>query len=188
MNLAIGYKLFSSRNIFISSQTPFQLKMDRQLIINFLVFLVCASIYADDVLPAPKKYAFYRRANKSTCAFPFVYEGKTYHDCTTDGDISADFPWCSLHSVFQGAVTYCHDFRNADLQCLPSFTVNGKQYTSCDYIPKTATYKTCQSNSTAIKFPICVQEHIPTRGKPTFLPGSQCDSSYSKLSVNHTMW
>jgi hypothetical protein len=162
--------------------------MDRQLIVGFFVFLVCASIYADDVLPPPAKYPYYRRANRSTCAFPFVYEGKTYHDCTTDGDISADFPWCSLHPDYQGAVTYCHDFRNADLQCLPSFTVNGKQYTSCDYIPKTATYKTCQSNSTAIKFPICVQEHIPTRGKPTFLPGSQCDSSYSKLSVNHTMW
>jgi hypothetical protein len=89
--------------------------------------------------------------------------------------------------VFQGAVTYCHDFRNADLQCLPSFTVNGKQYTSCDYITKISKYKQCQSNSTALKFSICVQEHIPARGKPTQLT-TQCDSKYRNLSVNHTMW
>ena len=52
------------------------------------------------------------------CIFPFIYEGKTYEKCTTDGFSLDDDPWCPYevdeNGVYSGGLisgkwNYCED-------------------------------------------------------------------------------
>jgi hypothetical protein len=164
--------------------------MDRYFIISLLILVVSSSIYADDSTPltAPNR-AYYRLANRTTCAFPFTYNGQQYSDCITDPIISPTLPWCSLTTNFADAQvgTYCHDYYNADLKCLDSYTINGQKYTGCANIPKTAKYKQCMTNSTDLKLSYCLKDHLVRRPKPS-ISASNCDSSYYQLSKYHSMW
>ncbi|XP_023327446.1 uncharacterized protein LOC111700680 [Eurytemora carolleeae] len=38
--------------------------------------------------------AVFCKTKKSPCIFPFIWEGREYRECTTDGD--TPFPWCAL--------------------------------------------------------------------------------------------
>ena len=38
------------------------------------------------------------------CKIPFIYEGKTYYECT---DVGSAWKWCSLDTVYEGNYGYC---------------------------------------------------------------------------------
>lgn len=46
------------------------------------------SSIGDDVM------AFFCKTKPSPCVFPFIWEGREYRECTTDGE--SPFPWCAL--------------------------------------------------------------------------------------------
>lgn len=124
---------------------------------------------------------------KSDCHFPFTYRGKAYTDCTTDGD-NGNIPWCSLTPDYKGLITYCFDFRNTTIQCLPSFTMpNGKTYTSCAFLSATAKYRQCQTNNPAVKYRFCT-DAMSSPEKPPLDRHSDCDPAYASLAKDHTMW
>lgn len=48
----------------------------------------------------------YCPAQEKCCFFPFDFEGKTYHSCTTDGTYF-NYSWCSFDNVYKGNWAYC---------------------------------------------------------------------------------
>jgi hypothetical protein len=125
--------------------------------------------------------------DKSNCVFPFTYEGKTYNDCTTDGD-NGDILWCSLTSDYQGILTYCYDFRKTTLQCLLPFKMpNGKTYTGCDYLSPTQLYKQCRTNNSAIPYRYCT-DALSSTGPIILKRNPNCNRSYSNLAYDHSIW
>jgi len=110
-----------------------------------------------------------------------------YTGCTTDGD-NGDIPWCALTPDYYGLGTYCVDFQNTTLKCLPSFTMpDGKVYTKCDYLSATAVYKQCKTSHPVIKYRYCT-DALDNPIKQALTRRSDCDPAYSKLSNYHTMW
>lgn len=160
--------------------------MTRYYQIHLLIMLFCSSIYASNDWSTFEAYNIYPLTDKSNCVFPFTYKDKEYNDCTTDGD-NGNLPWCSLTKDYQGLFTYCYDFWKSTLQCLPSFTINGKTYTKCDFLSRTMPYKQCKTNDTTVKYRYCIEEHLKKTGKPLKKLDS-CDPAYKKLSPMHTMW
>ncbi|CAF2892895.1 unnamed protein product [Rotaria sp. Silwood2] len=149
-----------------------------------MVYLFCSSIYASNDWSTYEASDRFPYTDKSNCVFPFTYKNIVYNDCTTDGD-NGDLPWCSLTESYQGVFTYCYNFWNSSLQCLPSFTVNGITYTKCDYLSRVAPYKQCKTNHPTIKYRYCIEEHVKKSGKRLFRPAT-CDPAYKALSSLHT--
>ena len=147
-------------------------------ILFFVSFELIFSNNANSIYPVPWK---------ADCKFPFKYNGKTYTDCTTDGN-NGNTAWCSLTQDYKGLITYCHDFRNTTLQCLPSFTMpNGKTYTSCSLLSSTALYRQCKTNHPTIKYRFCT-DALSSPTKPLLDRRADCDQAYASLAADHTMW
>lgn len=160
--------------------------MDRQLSLRFLGFFLCSLNFAT-VFSQSDTASIYPFPWKADCAFPFNYKDKVYHDCTVDGD-NGDIAWCSMTQDYKGLITYCYDFRNTTIQCLPSFTMpNGKTFTSCDFLSTTAKYKQCKTNHPVVKYRYCT-DALSSKSAVSFKRRDDCDQAYAKLAVDHTMW
>ncbi|CAF3708154.1 unnamed protein product [Rotaria sp. Silwood1] len=107
--------------------------------ISFLIYIFCSSINASNDWSTFEVRDIYPIADKRNCVCPFIYQNNVYNDCTIDGD-NGNIPWCSLTTEYQSLFTYCYNFWNSTLKCLPSFKVNGKTYTKCDYVTSTANF------------------------------------------------
>ncbi|CAF0769270.1 unnamed protein product [Rotaria sordida] len=153
--------------------------------INLLIYLFCSSVYALNDWSKFTARDIYPNVDKTNCVFPFTYRDTPYKDCTTDGD-NGDTPWCALIPDYQGLFTYCYDFWNSKLTCLPKFSINGKEFDKCDYLSKGALYKQCKTNHTKFIYRNCIEEYVKKSGKPLVHPNT-CDPAYKNLSSVHTM-
>lgn len=156
--------------------------MARRLIISFLIFLACSSIYADD---APLLSNVYNE-NKSKCVFPFTYNGKNYTDCTTEGS-NGDIAWCSVEAVYNGVFAYCYDMRKPKVKCLTNYTVNGKAYNGCSYLSKTAPYKQCKTSNPNYPLVYC-PDAMNITNDDGLKPDPNCEPVYKQKSDHHTKW
>lgn len=160
--------------------------MTRYLAIKSLIFFLCSSMFVN-VWSQSDIPDLYPVMDKSSCAFPFTYNGKKYTDCTTDGD-NGDILWCSLTNDYAGLITYCYDFRKTTLQCVPSFTMpNGKNYTGCALLSPTQLYQQCKTNNTDVKYRYCTPA-LSSTGSETIKRNPNCDQKYASLAYNHTIW
>ena len=160
------------------------LKMLHQFIVSFSIVLICFSFYPERVLAGD--YTNIYQFDTSNCQFPFNYNGKTYNNCTTDGD-NGDTLWCSLTTDYIGQFTYCYNFFNTSLTCAPTYTVNGKTYSGCNLLSRSATYKQCKSTNSDYPTIYCPSAQKPTtkaiKGRRT-----SCDPKYKSISDVHTKW
>ncbi|CAF4516478.1 unnamed protein product, partial [Rotaria sp. Silwood2] len=131
------------------------------------MYIFCSSIYASNDWLTFEAHNIYPIADKLNCVFPFVYKNKIYNDCTTDGD-NGNIPWCSLTTEYQGLFTYCYDFWNSTLKCLPSFKVYGRTFTKCDYLTSNTKYKQCKTNNSDVPYRYCIEDHIVKTLKPLY--------------------
>ncbi|CAF1050023.1 unnamed protein product [Adineta ricciae] len=156
--------------------------MVRQFIVSVSIVLICFSFYAERVLAA--NYASVYPFDTSNCQFPFNYNGKTYNNCTTDGD-NGNTLWCSLTTDYIGQFTYCYDFFKPSLECSSSFQVNGKTFTGCSLLSKSAAYKQCKTNNTDFPTIYCPDAKKPTtktiKGRRT-----NCEQKFKSISDVHT--
>lgn len=128
----------------------------------------------------------YPKYDTSDCKFPFKYNGKSYDNCTTDGD-NGNRPWCSLTNEYIGVFKYCYDFWASSLKCTFPFTVNSKTFNSCAILTKRIPYKQCRTDNSDYPTRFCIEEHVKKSGKPLY-QGDNCDSSFKSLSKFHTKW
>lgn len=160
--------------------------MNCLIIISFLIYVFGLLVYAGNDWNLFPGRGYYKKQHKKDCVFPFTYRGKTYNDCTNDGD-NGELPWCSLSKHYKGKFKYCYDFRNADLSCLDTYTIGTKKYKGCNYLSSTAIYKQCQTNNSDVPYRNCIEEHLNFTEK-SLLRFDECDKKYTDISKFHTMW
>ncbi|UJR23917.1 hypothetical protein I4U23_026889 [Adineta vaga] len=156
--------------------------MIRQLIVSISVVIICLSIYPKTI--AADLNSVYP-TDYSDCEFPFNYKGKTYTNCTTDGD-NGNIAWCSLTTNYIGMFTYCYDFTNTTLDCRSSYKVNGKDYSGCNLLSKSAKYKQCKTDNP--DFPTIYCPDVQQDAKKKFKKRRrECEKKYKDISKDHTM-
>ncbi|XP_060137181.1 uncharacterized protein LOC132592948 [Zootoca vivipara] len=64
------------------------------------------------------------------CVFPFIYKGKSYMSCTTDGESEIKL-WCSLTSNYDEDQKWTYCDLSVGQHCVCPFIYNGKSYSSC---------------------------------------------------------
>jgi len=160
--------------------------MNRHFTIHFLIFFLCSLIYATGESDSDLS-AIYPVKDKKSCAFPFEYKSKIYHDCTNDGD-NGDIPWCSLTKKYKGVIKLCYDFRKTTVKCLDNYTMpNNKVYSGCAILSPTSPYPQCKTNHPVIKYAYCINVTDAQMNQPLIHTNS-CDPSYANLTSDHTMW
>ncbi|CAF2740548.1 unnamed protein product [Rotaria sp. Silwood2] len=148
--------------------------------------MFCSPINASNDWSTFEARDIYPIAEKCNCVFPFIYQNNVYNDCTTDG-YNGNIPWCSLTTEYQGLFTYCYDFWNSTLKCLPSFKVYGRTFTKCDYLTSNTKYKQCKTNNSDVPYRYCIEDHIVKTLKPLYHLNA-CHPAYKKLYSFHSMW
>ncbi|XP_053119004.1 seminal plasma protein HSP-1-like [Hemicordylus capensis] len=70
---------------------------------------------------------------KEPCSFPFIFKGKSYSHCTTDGSVFA-WLWCSLTSNYDvdNKWRYCEPLvADMNMPCSFPFIYGGNSYSQC---------------------------------------------------------
>ncbi|XP_066485390.1 uncharacterized protein [Tiliqua scincoides] len=68
--------------------------------------------------------------SQGPCVFPFIYRGKSYSSCTTDGASKGQL-WCSLTSNYDESPKWTYCKPSEPLPCHFPFIYNGKSYSAC---------------------------------------------------------
>ncbi|XP_054464422.1 matrix metalloproteinase-9 [Anoplopoma fimbria] len=94
-------------------------------------------------------------ADGAMCHFPFIFEGKSYTTCTTEGR-SDNLPWCATTADYSRDTKYgfcpselLYTFGgNADgAECVFPFVFLGEEYDSCTTEGRTDGYRWCATTS-----------------------------------------
>ncbi|XP_077192258.1 matrix metalloproteinase-9 isoform X2 [Paroedura picta] len=138
---------------------------------------------------------FYGNANGALCHFPYVYEGKSYSTCTTDGR-SDGVPWCAttasydqdkLYGFCPSELLYTYDGNGEGAKCVFPFIFEGKSYEGCTTEGRTDGYRWCATTDNFDrdqKYGFC-----PTRDTAVFggnSPGEECVFPFTFLGQTYS--
>ncbi|XP_039605440.1 epididymal sperm-binding protein 1-like [Polypterus senegalus] len=85
-----------------------------------------------------------KKAKASSCVFPFIYKGQTYHSCTMTDSSSL---WCATTSNYDkdGRLTTC-SITGIEASCVFPFVYKGKTYNSCTMTDSSSLWCATTSN------------------------------------------
>ncbi|XP_015271990.1 PREDICTED: matrix metalloproteinase-9 [Gekko japonicus] len=138
---------------------------------------------------------YYGNANGALCHFPYIFEGKSYSTCTTDGR-SDGLPWCATTASFDQDKTYgfcpsellyTFDGNSDGAKCVFPFVFEGKSYDGCTTEGRTDGYRWCATTDNFDqdkKYGFC-----PTRDTAVFggnSPGEECVFPFTFLRQTYS--
>ncbi|XP_043836209.1 matrix metalloproteinase-9 [Dromiciops gliroides] len=94
-------------------------------------------------------------AKGAPCHFPFIFEGRSYSSCTTEGR-SDGLPWCSttanydtdnLYGFCPSELLYTLDGNANGEPCVFPFTFEGRSYTACTTDGRSDGYRWCATTA-----------------------------------------
>lgn len=156
----------------------------------------------------PAVKTLYGNAEGALCHFPFIFEGKSYKTCTTEGRTD-NLPWCATTANYGRDKKYgfcpselLYTFGgNADGdKCVFPFTFSGKEYNSCTSEGRSDGYRWCATTGnydTDQKYGFCPSRETAviggnSEGEPCHFPftflGKQYDSCTSEGRGDGKLW
>uniref|UniRef100_A0A668A9G8 Matrix metalloproteinase-9 n=1 Tax=Myripristis murdjan TaxID=586833 RepID=A0A668A9G8_9TELE len=97
----------------------------------------------------------YGNAEGALCQFPFIFEGKSYSSCTTEGR-SDNLPWCATTDNFDkdkkygfcpSELLYTFGGNSDGAECVFPFVFDGDTYESCTTEGRSDGYRWCATTS-----------------------------------------
>ncbi|XP_047449711.1 matrix metalloproteinase-9 [Mugil cephalus] len=103
----------------------------------------------------PAVKTLYGNADGAMCHFPFLFEGKSYTTCTTEGRTD-NLPWCATTADYDrdqkfgfcpSELLYTFGGNADGAQCVFPFTFLGEEYDSCTTEGRSDGYRWCATTS-----------------------------------------
>ncbi|XP_068996462.1 matrix metalloproteinase-9 [Embiotoca jacksoni] len=140
----------------------------------------------------------YGNADGAMCHFPFIFEGKSYTTCTTEGRTDS-LPWCATTADYSRDQKYgfcpselLYTFGgNADgAKCVFPFIFQGDEYDSCTTEGRSDGYRWCATTNnfdTDIKYGFCPSRETAViggnaEGEPCHFPFVFLDKEYNSCT------
>ncbi|XP_070600472.1 matrix metalloproteinase-9-like [Erythrolamprus reginae] len=138
-------------------------------------------------------------ANGSLCRFPFVFDGKSYSSCTTEGREDG-LPWCATTPNFDQDKTYgfcpsellfTFDGNSNGEKCVFPFVFEGKSYHGCTTDGRTDGYRWCATTANFDqdkKYGFCPNSDMAvmggnSQGEPCAFPFKFLGKTYSSCTA-----
>ncbi|XP_070600410.1 matrix metalloproteinase-9-like [Erythrolamprus reginae] len=138
-------------------------------------------------------------ADGSLCHFPFVFDGKSYSSCTTEGREDG-LPWCATTPNFDQDKTYgfcpnellfTYDGNSNGARCVFPFVFEGKSYQGCTTDGRTDGYRWCATTANFDqdkKYGLCPNRDTAvtggnSQGEPCAFPFNLGGRSYSSCTT-----
>uniref|UniRef100_A0A8C2I8J0 Matrix metalloproteinase-9 n=1 Tax=Cyprinus carpio TaxID=7962 RepID=A0A8C2I8J0_CYPCA len=143
--------------------------------------------------PAIKTY--YGNAEGETCHFPFLFEGKSYTSCTTEGRTDG-LPWCATTADYDkdkkfgfcpSELLFTFGGNSNDAPCVFPFEFLGVKYDACTKDGRTDGYRWCATTSsfdTDKKFGFCPNRDTAVIGGNS--EGDPCQFPFTFLGNKYT--
>uniref|UniRef100_A0A8C6TZU1 Matrix metalloproteinase-9 n=1 Tax=Neogobius melanostomus TaxID=47308 RepID=A0A8C6TZU1_9GOBI len=151
----------------------------------------------------------YGNADGALCHFPFIFEGKPYSTCTTDGRTD-NLPWCGTTADFDKDKKYgfcpsecnvVYNWGNSDgKECVFPFVFLGDEYNSCTTEGRSDGYRWCATTDNFDKdkkYGFCPSRDTAViggnaEGEPCHFPfvflGKEYDSCTSEGRSDGKLW
>lgn len=150
----------------------------------------------------------YGNADGAMCHFPFIFEGKSYTTCTTDGRTD-NLPWCATTADYSrdkkfgfcpSELLYTFGGNADGAECVFPFIFQGEEYDSCTTEGRSDGYRWCATTSnfdTDKKYGFCPSRETTTiggnsEGQPCHFPfeflGKEYDSCTSEGRGDGKLW
>lgn len=137
----------------------------------------------------------YGNADGALCHFPFIFDGKSYSTCTTEGR-SDNLPWCATTADFDqdkkygfcpSELLYTFGGNSDGAECVFPFTFLGEEYDSCTTEGRSDGYRWCATTKnfdTDKKFGFCPSRDIAVIGGNS--EGEPCHFPFVFLGKTYT--
>lgn len=150
----------------------------------------------------------YGNANGAECHFPFIFEGKSYSSCTTEGRTD-NVPWCATtedygrdqqYGFCPSELLYTFGGNANGAQCVFPFIFQGEEYESCTTEGRSDGYRWCSTTEDFDKdltYGFCPNRDNAviggnSEGEPCHFPfvflGRQYDSCTSEGRGDGKLW
>jgi hypothetical protein len=145
--------------------------LNANLIICFLVMFQFSYIAC--------QYSAWTPGSVLDCTFPFTFNGVSYSDCTTNGNMNSfNYAWCAFEANYSAVWKFCNDMTTSTWTCSGSSfpDPSGSGYPVCDIqnAPKPYMYVVDQIPGLSLSS----QDHTALNGN--------CDATYLGVSKYHT--
>ncbi|XP_077079492.1 matrix metalloproteinase-9 [Siphateles boraxobius] len=137
----------------------------------------------------------YGNAEGAMCHFPFLFEGKAYPSCTTEGRTDG-LPWCSTTADYDkdkkfgfcpSELLFTFDGNSNEAPCVFPFVFQGVKYDSCTTDGRTDGYRWCATTAnfdTDTKYGFCPNRDTAVIGGNS--EGEPCQFPFIFLGKTYT--